>query len=98
MAAKRLLIGPIAQFWVIPSMTGGVLAEIFGPVLGTGPARGLALIFMVAAVLGLTLTLIALRSRQYRTLSDRYMNAPATSDAAADAPATGSSKAPSAAT
>jgi MFS transporter, DHA3 family, multidrug efflux protein len=70
------LIGPIAQFWVVPSMTDGVLADIFGPWLGTGPARGLALIFIGAAILGLTLTLLALRSRQYRTLSSRYLAAP----------------------
>jgi len=42
-----------------------------GPWFGTGPERGLALTFIVAAILGLIVTLIALRSRPYRTLSDR---------------------------
>ena len=33
------LIGPIAQFWVLPSMTDGALAELIGPWFGTGPER-----------------------------------------------------------
>jgi DHA3 family multidrug efflux protein-like MFS transporter len=70
------LIGPIAQFWVLPSMTDGALADLIGPWFGTGPERGLSLIFIVAAILGLTVTLIALRSRPYRRLSDRYLAAP----------------------
>ncbi len=70
------LIGPIAQFWVIPSMTDGALADSIGPWFGTGPDRGMALIFIVAGVIGLLVTLIALRSRPYRRLSDRYAAAP----------------------
>jgi DHA3 family multidrug efflux protein-like MFS transporter len=70
------LIGPIAQFWILPSMTDGVLAEIFGPWFGTGPDRGLALIFIVFGLIGLTVTLLALRSRPYRDLSGRYLAAP----------------------
>ena len=76
------LIGPIAQFWILPSMTDGALADLIGPWFGTGPERGLALIFIVAAIIGLAVTLIALRSRPYRRLSDRYM----TSEAATDNP------------
>jgi MFS transporter, DHA3 family, multidrug efflux protein len=70
------LIGPIAQFWVLPSMTDGALADLIGPWFGTGPERGLSLIFIIAAILGLSVTLIALRSRPYRRLSNRYMAAP----------------------
>ena len=70
------LIGPIAQFWVIPSMTDGALADSIGSWFGTGPDRGMALIFIAAGVIGLTVTLLALRSRPYRNLSDRYLNAP----------------------
>ena len=70
------MIGPIAQFWVLPSMTDGALADLIGPWFGTGPERGLSLIFIVAAILGLTVTLIALRSRPYRALSGRYMASP----------------------
>jgi DHA3 family multidrug efflux protein-like MFS transporter len=70
------LIGPIAQFWIIPSMTDGPLATAIGPWFGTGPDRGMALVFIVAGVIGLGATLVALRSRQYRVLSDRYAAAP----------------------
>lgn len=76
------LIGPIAQFWVLPSMTNGALADLIGSWFGTGPERGLSLIFIVAAVLGLTVTLVALRTRPYRALSRRYMAAPAENDGA----------------
>ena len=68
------LIGPIAQFWVLPSMTNGQLADLIGSWFGTGPERGLALIFIVTAILGLVVTLIALRSMPYRRLSNRYMS------------------------
>jgi MFS transporter, DHA3 family, multidrug efflux protein len=70
------LIGPIAQFWVIPSMTDGGLADPIGSWFGTGPARGMALIFIVAGVIGLTVTVLALRSGPYRRLSNRYTAAP----------------------
>ena len=70
------LIGPIAQFWVLPSMTDGSLADRIGPWFGTGPDRGMALIFIIAGITGLAVTLLALRSRQYRLLSARYAAAP----------------------
>jgi MFS transporter, DHA3 family, multidrug efflux protein len=66
------LIGPIAQFWIIPSMTEGALAATIGSWFGTGPDRAMALIFIVFGVIGLIVTLLALRSRYYRELSDRY--------------------------
>jgi DHA3 family multidrug efflux protein-like MFS transporter len=71
------LIGPIAQFWVIPSLTNGPLAGSIGSWFGTGPDRGMALIFIIAGLIGLSVTLLALRSRQYRELSARYAAAPA---------------------
>jgi DHA3 family multidrug efflux protein-like MFS transporter len=70
------LIGPIAQFWVIPSMSGGTLADTIGVWFGTGPARAMALIFIVAGVIGLVVTLLALRSRSYHELSARYLGSP----------------------
>ena len=81
------LIGPIAQFWVLPSMTDGVLADVIGPWFGTGPHRGLALIFIVTAFLGLAVTLAALRSRPYRRLSERYLQTPPADAEAAEAEA-----------
>lgn len=70
------LIGPIAEFVVIPSMTDGVLAATIGSWFGTGPARGMALIFIVFGVIGLAVTILALRSRYYRELSATYLTAP----------------------
>ena len=83
------LIGPIAQFWVLPSMTDGALADLIGSWFGTGPDRGMALIFIVAGVIGLLVTILALRSRPYRRLADRYAAAPSESveQADVDAPA-----------
>jgi DHA3 family multidrug efflux protein-like MFS transporter len=74
------LIGPIAQFWILPSMTDGPLAEAIGPWFGIGPERGMALIFIVAGVIGLIVTLVALRSGPYRRLSNRYLAASGDAD------------------
>ena len=81
------LIGPIAQFWIIPAMTDGALADLIGSWFGTGPARAMALIFIVAGTVGLLVTLVALRSRPYRQLSSRYAAAPPDDDAGAVADA-----------
>ena len=43
----------------------------------TGTARAMALIFTVVGVIGLLVTLAALRSRPYHRLSERYLAAPA---------------------
>ena len=81
------LIGPIAQFWVIPSMTDGALAELIGPWFGTGPARAMALIFIVVGIIGLLVTLAALRSGPYRRLSSRYRSTPGEAGGDVEAPA-----------
>ncbi|HEX2033967.1 MAG TPA: MFS transporter [Chloroflexota bacterium] len=66
------LIGPIAQLIFIPFMTTGAGVELLGPWFGTGPGRGLALLFTVAGIVGLLVTLLAMRSRAYRRLSAHY--------------------------
>jgi len=66
------LIGPITQFIFIPFMTTGVGVGLIGDWFGTGPGRGMALVFMITAVLGLIVTLIAMRSQSYKLLADRY--------------------------
>jgi DHA3 family multidrug efflux protein-like MFS transporter len=63
------LIGPITQFAVIPFMTDGWGARTIGPWFGTGPDRGIALVFVVVGVLGLVATVLAMYSRYYRELS-----------------------------
>ncbi|MCV2488512.1 MFS transporter [Geodermatophilus sp. YIM 151500] len=66
------LISPIAQFVVIPFMTDGAGAGAIGGWFGTGPDRGLALVFVVTALVGLLATVLALLSRPYRRLSAAY--------------------------
>lgn len=76
------MIGPLAQFVVIPFMSeGGAGAAAIGGWFGTGPARGLALVFTVAGLLGVVATLVAFNSPQYRKLSAAYARS-ATEDAA----------------
>jgi DHA3 family multidrug efflux protein-like MFS transporter len=66
------LIGPIAQLIFIPFMTTGAGADTIGAWFGTGTDRGLALLFTVAGLIGLAVTLLAMRSNAYRSLSERY--------------------------
>lgn len=66
------LIGPVAQLIFIPFMTTGVGTELIGSWFGTGTDRGLALLFTVAGMIGLTATLLAMRSNAYRSLSRIY--------------------------
>ena len=66
------LIGPLTQFVVIPFMTDGAGADAIGGWFGTGPARGIALVFTLAGMIGVVMTIVALRSRYYRELSAVY--------------------------
>ncbi|BCB74866.1 MFS transporter [Phytohabitans flavus] len=70
------LISPVAQFVFIPFMTDGAGADAIGGWFGTGPERGLALVFMLTGVIGILATAVALRSRPYRRLSERYAGVP----------------------
>ena len=70
-------------------MTDGALAPTaIGSWFGTGPERGMALIFIIAGMIGLIVTLLALVSKPYRDLSELCFGASATDDRpAAAAPA-----------
>jgi len=70
------LIGPIAQLIFIPFMTTGAGVDLLGPWFGTGTDRGLALLFTVAGLIGLTVTLVSMRSAPYRKLSATYESHP----------------------
>ena len=65
-------IGPIAQWIFIPFMTTGRGVDLIGGWFGTGTARGIALVFISAATLGLIVTTIAKHSNAYRLLAQRY--------------------------
>jgi DHA3 family multidrug efflux protein-like MFS transporter len=72
------LIGPLAETFVMPFMTDGNGAEAIGAWFGTGPERGLALMFTLAGLVGVAITLAAWGSRSYRQLSAAWVAAPAT--------------------
>ena len=69
-------VGPLTQFFFIPFMTDGLGADVFGPWFGAGESRGIALVFVVAGVLGLAMTLYAMSTKHYRALSASYAAAP----------------------
>lgn len=66
------MIGPIAQFVFIPFMTDGAGVDLIGGWFGIGPARGLALVFTLTGIIGLIVTLLAMRSKSYKLLFERY--------------------------
>jgi DHA3 family multidrug efflux protein-like MFS transporter len=67
------LISPIAQFVFIPFMTTGAGVDLIGDWFGTGPDRGIALVFTLTGIIGMVMALVALRTRQYRDLSGKYL-------------------------
>jgi DHA3 family multidrug efflux protein-like MFS transporter len=69
------LIGPLTQLVFIPFMTDGFGARTIGSWFGTGPDRGIALVFVLTGVIGLIVTSLALRSRFYAQLSQQYSSA-----------------------
>lgn len=73
MPLMAFLIGPIAEFIIIPSMRqGGWLHQTIGPWFGTGDVRAIALVFIIAGAVGLVMTLLAFLSRSYQLLSKHY--------------------------
>jgi MFS transporter, DHA3 family, multidrug efflux protein len=69
------MIGPIAQFIFIPFMTTGSGVDLIGDWFGTGSDRGIALLFTVTGLIGLVVTVIAMRSPAYQKLV-KAQNAP----------------------
>jgi len=74
---SSFVVGPVAQFWLIPYMASPEGQAAWGWLLGDGQARGIAAVFVLSSVVGLAITLLALASRPYRVLSDAYADAPA---------------------
>ncbi|HRL49011.1 MAG TPA: MFS transporter [Propioniciclava sp.] len=69
---SSFLIGPIAEFWLIPYMNTPQGQAQWSWLLGEGHARGIALVFLLTSIVGLAITVAALASRPYRTLSAAY--------------------------
>jgi DHA3 family multidrug efflux protein-like MFS transporter len=70
------LTAPHTQLNYPPFMTAGPGAHTLGGWFAPGADRGIALVFVLTGAIGLIVTLLALRSRFYRELSKRYMQAP----------------------
>lgn len=66
------LVAPLAQFIVIPYMKSDAGNAQLGWLVGTGEARGIALIFLVSGILMLVVALLAFRTKAYRRISDSY--------------------------
>lgn len=66
------IVGPLTQLLVIPFMSTGGGARAIGGWYGTGPERGMAVMFTFAGALGVVAALLALNSRSYRDLSAAY--------------------------
>lgn len=70
-----LAIGPIAEFWIIPYMKTDAGSAQWSWLLGTGEARGIALIFLVTGFIMLVVALLAFTTKSYRILSKFYAKA-----------------------
>ena len=73
---SAFLIGPIAEFALIPYMESEEGSDSWRWLLGDGDARGIALVFMIAGAIMFVTVLIALTSAPYRRLSAAYADAP----------------------
>lgn len=69
------IVAPIAQFMIIPFMKTTDGQSTFGWLLGSGEARGIALVFLVASLIMLIAVLFAFTTRAYRQLSAFYQRA-----------------------
>jgi DHA3 family multidrug efflux protein-like MFS transporter len=54
-------------------MTNGAGADLIGDWYGVGQGRGIALVFTATGLIGLIITLLAMRSKQYKQLSKAYL-------------------------
>lgn len=73
---SSFIVGPLAQFWLIPFMNSQAGRDSLGWLLGPGEARGIALAFVIGSCVLLVAVLLAFVSRPYRRLSAAYASAP----------------------
>ena len=66
------MIAPIAQFFIIPFARSAEGAAALEPLLGTGTARGIALVFLVAGTVMVIAAGLAFLTKSYRLISSSY--------------------------
>ena len=71
------LMAPLAEAAFMPLMTDGRGADWIGSWFGTGPERGIALMFTLAGLIGVVVTAAAVTTRSYRRLSSGWSAQPA---------------------
>lgn len=90
---SALMIGPIAQFWLLPYAESERGQAQWAWLLGTGQARGIALVFVLVSIAGFILTALVFLTRSYRLLNQAYeegdVNADLTTDPGASDPIPG---------
>lgn len=69
------IIAPIAEFLIVPYVDSAAGEARWGWLLGSGEARGMALIFVAAGLVSLLLAVGASFTRSYRRLSNSYESA-----------------------
>lgn len=69
-----IFLAPIVEATAMPFMTNGSGADWIGSWWGTGPHRGIALVFTFAGVLGVIVTGMVRVSRSYRDLATQNRN------------------------
>lgn len=69
------LIGPIAEFIIIPFMDSTEGQAQWGWLLGEGDARGIALVFLIAGVISILFAAWAFTTNAFRKLSEHYSKA-----------------------
>lgn len=69
---SAFMIGPIAEFILIPYMKTQGGKDQLGWLLGSGEARGIALVFVIASLIMLIVVLFAFTTKAYKNLSVFY--------------------------
>ncbi|MEM1310065.1 MAG: hypothetical protein AAGF98_11365 [Cyanobacteria bacterium P01_H01_bin.153] len=66
-----LIAGPLSDRIVEPAMqSSGLLSAVFGPIVGTGPGSGIALLYTISAMFCLLVGVFSWRLPQLRGLEE----------------------------
>ncbi len=69
---SAFIIGPVAQFWLIPYAESDRGQAALSWLLGTGEGRGIALVFVLVSIVGMIVTGAAFFTKTYQRLTASY--------------------------